>query len=428
MAVVNLDLHDGQLEIFEATQKVVTAVMGRRFGKTRLGLTKIPIMALSFPGEVDPISPEVVLVAMPTLQQAIPIIWEPLKALAEGPFSPWVLKIDNQRHQITFKHGKPQIRVVGANDQNGDRLRGNRIWFFWGDEFQDFKPEVLDTVIMPAMADTPGSTALLTGTPKGKLNHLYEVFNRGTLDPETYASFNMPTYTNPFVPNEEIEKLRITLPPRLFRQEMEASFEEFPGKVHYELGSGNLAPGYPTVFDLTILGVDFGDVHPSFSVLGRADGSWYWLEGWEPTEGVPVPQPTQDANIVRLAQKYNVQGCYCDPSRPSGILGIRALGKEYGLPGLSRAIAGFNRIEEGISQVHSLIYQCLLMFRQETSEDEKTRRVTPGYVSPYDAYQLHNAYHRATDRNGNVTEAIEDGQRDHTVDSTRYALAQSVSS
>jgi hypothetical protein len=415
---INLALHPGQHEVFCNPARIKIVTSGRRWGKSRLQQIKLLERSLSFPGRVDPQSPETVLAAMPTLTQAIGILWTPLVTLCEGDLSPLIDRIDRTRHTIYPKYGKPPIRVVGANDRNGDGLRGSRILHFAGDEIQDFKPGVFDTVIRPAMADTAGSTALLTGTPKGKLNHLYELFQRGQGGDSSYASFNSPTSVNNTIAGlaEEIELARQTMPEKLFRQEFLATFEDYPGKILYSLSEANKCDRVPDHLDYAVMGIDWGDVNPCFVVLGVSGGFWYFLEGWQGHWGTPVPQPTQDAEIIRLAQKYNVSATYCDPSRPSSILAVRAIGADLGLIGLQNCVAGVNRIEEGITTMHSLIYSKRLMFPRSVPYN-----VQPGTVTPSKAYDLMGSYRRATLPDGRVSHLVAPGQDDHSTDAVRYA-------
>lgn len=416
-------LHRKQLEIFKDPYKIRLCCAARRFGKTRLILWDALTSALSFSGTVDPVSPEVILLTEPTRVQASGLLWKPLVSLCESEvIAPLVSSINRSEYRVDFVGGRPSIMVTGVNDRDGDGLRGKRLYRFYGDEWQDSKPSVLDTVVLPAMADTPGSRALLTFTPKGPLNHTFGLIQRAQEDPDTYSYHHARTVDNPFVLKDEVERARRTLPPRIFRQEFEASIEDFPGKVYTELSSRNLVPSAPQA-DRYFLGVDFGELYPALVVLGLTDGVWTYVEGWQGNHGTdreaqPVPQTVVDQEILRLARTYQISGCYCDPSRPSAILGIRAIGDAHSLPGLTRAVAGYNRIDDGISQVHSLIYQQRLVF-QERPQD-------PGHpwrVHGTDAFTMAEAYHYKIDREGRVTEAIEDGQADHILDAIRYTVA-----
>lgn len=415
---MEVQLHKGQRIIFNDPHRFRVVVCGRRFGKSRLQLWELILAALNFPGEASKMSPERVLGALPTLSQAKKILWEPLYNICtQTEVSKYVRSISKVDYRIDFECGKPSIVVAGALDHDGDRLRGMRLYFVSADEVQDWRPTTWDQVITPAMADTPGSRALITGTPKGRQNILYTLAERAKSFPDIYSFHNLPTWVNPTIEAEDVEMARTTLTPRSFRQEFLAEFCDYPGKVYSELEESNLVDSAPQMFDLMVMGVDWGDVHPAFVVMGRLAGTWYYVDGYAPDTGEPVPQPVQDEALLRLAKRYNIRGVYCDPSRPTSIIHIRDLGKQHNIEGLQKAVAGFNRISEGIEQVHSLIFQKKLMF----SKDIKTK--CPGHIPGHTAYNLMSDYHRKTDKNGTVLEEIAEGQPDHIVDAIRYALA-----
>lgn len=78
-------------------------------------------------------------------------------------------------------------------------------------------------VIRPTLADYRGDGFLL-GTPKGD-NFFKQAFEWGQSDDfPDWASWQMPTATNPLILPEEIDSLRRELPARLFEQEILARF------------------------------------------------------------------------------------------------------------------------------------------------------------------------------------------------------------
>lgn len=416
---MDIQLHTGQLEVFNDSHKVRVLVCGRRWGKSRLTIYELLMSALRFPGQVSLESPETVIGVLPTLPMARKILWKPLVSLIEvSDIGKYVKDIRHTEFRIEFENRKPAIQIASALDSGGDRLRGMRLWFAALDEFQDYRFETFDKVIRPAMADSVGSRALITGTPKGQNNILFELFSRATKYPETYAAWNRRTWDNPMIPWSEVLEAKATLPPKAFRQEYCATFELPEGQIYSELDDDNLIDRLPNELDYTIMGMDFGDTNPAIVVMGFKDGRCYYLDGYNPADGQPVPQPVQDEVIVRLALKYAPRGIWCDPSRPSSIIHIRDLGKQNGLIGLGKAVAGFNRIEEGIEQIASVIYQKKLLFTKDTAIKYH------GHVTGYMAYEMMSSYHRAkNNKTGLVSDQVEEGQRDHICDAIRYALA-----
>lgn len=423
---VDLILHDAQWQIFDDPRRFRVACNGRRFGKTALGINELVMASLMYQEPISKLSPQTVIGALPTAVQARPILFKPLcDYLTSGPLVDLVVDINKSEMRIDLL-GKPSIKIAGANDQDGDRLRGKRMAFILLDECQDIKPTVWHNVIGPAMLDTAGSRALFTGTPKGKQNILYHLAEMAKTDPD-YAFFNFPSSANPYIDRAKIAKAKATLPPRVFEQEYEANFVNFPGQFYSELDSLNLheSDELPHL-DLVVAGVDFGDIHPAISVVGldRREDKWYWLEGWSPNTGrvadvQPVTRQQFDFNLKRLVHKYGVHRIYCDPSRPSEILAIRGLGGDLVW---SSTEAGFNGIASGIGQVHSLIHQKKLVFVKNIPETDGCPPEYAAAVSGQLAYDYHLSYHRV-ERKGILTDEPADGDFSHICDSTRYALA-----
>lgn len=286
---------------------------------------------------------------------------------------------------------------------------------FWRanlDEIQDIKPSVLDTVIFPAMADTPRSRGLFTGTPKGRANHLFELFyrcNNPKLSKD-WASFNFPTWTNPFIDPEEIERARATVAPRLFQQEYEASFVNFEGQCFTEFDEEIHViddAALPTKWEGIWIGVDPGDINPAVVVVGLSAQKYYLLAVWQGGDGSnPVPSGVVYDWIEQQAEKYSgkMYRAFVDPSRPGVIFDLRQ--KRH--KGLQRSVAAYNRIEEGVQLCNNLFFQDRLYVAKSCG-----RRFIDELIS----------YHWKKDANDHVTNRIEEGQPDHAIDALRYVLA-----
>lgn len=320
---------------------------------------------------------------------------------------PLVDQIDKTECAIRLKGDRPDILCLGLNDGFGDRVRGLRIYKAALDEYQAITQGILDEVIMPAMADTVGSKALITGTPKGKLNGLYMAAQRH-LTLEDWAYLHFATADNPFIPRDELTRAELTLDPRIYRQEYLATFEDSPGRVYTELDEFKHLVSQRPEFVTTYLGVDWGDLNPALVVVGMTEfGRYYIVETWQNTTGLPVVSKEFYAEAARLCRKWAVRRTFCDPSRPAAIAELRRVGTHEELPGLQRAIRAFNRISEGCQVVNNLLH-CDRLFVHESER---------GF------FEELQSYHRSVDEAGNVLEEIEDGQVDHRTDALRYLLA-----
>lgn len=412
---LNLGFHRTQLEAFKHTARFKTLVCGRRYGKSTLQVGSTLFDVLAFP-ELMPdydISAQtmetVALVGMPTLKQARRVLWKPLVKSLEG--CPLVHKVSHTNFTISFHGNRPDIYLVGLNDSNGDRARGLKIWRATIDEIQDVKRETLEAVIFPAMADTPRSHGFFTGTPKGKANVLYELYQRETED-DDWKSFHFHTSDNPFVPRAEIERAKRTLPPRLFRQEFESSFESFEGQIYSEFDPGTHVVGNPPWDDVVCLfiGIDPGDVNPAMVLVAMtADNSFFVIDTYQPGDGSnAVPEAYLQRKAEHWCTKYpGVVRTYVDPSRPGVVLDLR----ESRHIGLQSAVSAYNSIEEGNQTVNNMFFMRRLSICTMAGDHMRE------FVNKL------QSYHRKKDKNGNVTEKVADGQDDHEVDALRYVMA-----
>ena len=381
-------------------------VCGRRFGKSVFQINRAIEHALNYSGEFDYLMPPIVLVGMPTLKKARQIFFKPIARLLAG--HPLVESIDRTNSIIRFKGKRPEIVFAGLRSEEAEKVRGFRIYSAIVDEAQDVPKSAITEVILPAMGDTAGSTLSMTGTPKGKQGTLYDFSQMGGSN--DWEFFHFKTIDNLARPEliEEVRKAREMVDPRIFRQEYEASFEDFPGKIYTSFNRSLIAPP-PIEFKATFLGVDWGDRNPALTVIGFDYYGNYWLlDQWTNTTEMPIVTDDLHDAAKRLCQKWQVRRAYCDPSRPGAIEELRRLGHRENIDGLKRAIRGVNKISQGLTVINNLFHQRRFLFSSGLPDD-----VTIEFES----------YRHATDRNGLVLDSVEDGQEDHRADSVRYVLA-----
>ena len=363
----------------------------------------------------SPESPPIVVFAMPTLTQCKKIFWKPLLNLLAD--HPTVETINRSDYTIRFVQPegwafyRPDIICLGLNDQDGDRVRGLRIAHINCDEFQDVKRGIFDEVIVPAMADTPGSTALITGTPKGKVNHLHEFYLRAETFKD-WKSFHYVTTDNDKLPPEalaEIERSRQVLSPRIFRQEHEASFEDFPGQIFDHLDQHHKVRAVPERFDRVVLGVDWGDVNPALSVVGVAqvegEDSYWVLEFWYSDTGQNVLASEHLQRATEMVARWGIRHIHCGHDRPASIeVWKKALRN-------CRVASAFTGVSEGNNSINGLLYHNRLLFRSPHCDL---------------LWEEMAAYHRKQDKDGNFLDDPAPGQQDHATDATRYAIATDI--
>jgi hypothetical protein len=405
---LKLSLHKKQLKIFRCNAQVIVLCAGRGFGKSVLMLTRAIAFCFGYREPINPISPQVALIAMPTLKMARAIHWLPLLNIVE--LLPVVERVDKSDFRIIFKGERPDLIVRGA-DRQGDRLRGLNLCFAGLDEFQDFDPTVWDKVLEPALNRNKNWRALVIGTPKGKATHFYK-FHLNALKFKNWQYFHFTSFDNPFISRRSLRRAEAQLPPKVFRQEYRASWEDFDGQLLPNIAEHHKADAVPASFKSVLLGCDWGDVNPCLVVIGVTHrGEYYLIDYWQNTSGVPVTEDEVKAIAADFERQYGIYRHFLPDDRTGSILAFRRYGKQHGLSGMQRSVQ-VNRGKPGIMEraliVNSLFYQERLFFAPKCHE----------------LYDLFASYHRDKDAQGNLLSRPAPGQNDHPVDAAAYVLGR----
>lgn len=199
-------LHKAQLSVVQNAKRFNVLSCGRRWGKTTLGMDRVVHAMLAG---------KRVCWASPTYKM-LDEIWRATLSVVQ----PIITHLRQQQHFLS-------IRTGGTLDMwsldNVDALRGRKYDLVVVDEaamVPDLE-EGWNAVIRPTLADTRGSGWLLS-TPRGH-NYFWHLYNRG-LDPsyQEWASWRMPTGSNPHIDPDEVKALRESLPELTARQEIDA--------------------------------------------------------------------------------------------------------------------------------------------------------------------------------------------------------------
>lgn len=215
---LDLELHSNQFKVHQDKSRFRVLVTGRRFGKTTLAINELIETALT--------SKYPVWYVAPTYKQAKMIAWDMLlKAIP-----PELIEKKNEVElEVKLIVGAP-ICLKGAD--NEDSLRGVGLAFVILDEYGMMKHNVWQEIIRPMLTDTKGR-ALFIGTPQGK-NCLWELFIKGQRHEDGFSSYQFKTIDNPFIDPLEIDDARKQMNERYFKQEYEASFEDYVGLIYPE--------------------------------------------------------------------------------------------------------------------------------------------------------------------------------------------------
>lgn len=214
-----MPLSEAQKVIAQSDARFRVLCAGRRFGKSILAIREMAKFARQ-PNKS-------VMYVAPTYGMARNIIFEPLKQKMRD--LRWVKKINETRMEITLVNNS-KIMLRGA--ENYDALRGTGVDFLVMDEMADIKPEAWSEVLRPTLsAQNPPGSALFVSSPKG-LNHFKDLFDLGKTQDE-WESWQMTTIEGGNVPPEEVEAAKRDLDEKTWRQEYEASFENYGSLIYW---------------------------------------------------------------------------------------------------------------------------------------------------------------------------------------------------
>ncbi len=207
--------HLGQQRVIEEAKRFNVLSCGRRFGKTKFGIDRVIHPALQgYPTAWF----------APTYRNLAEVWLELVRVL-----KPIAAKTNASEHRIELiTNGVIECWSL----EKADIIRGRKYKRAIIDEAGIVKKlkENWQQVIRPTLTDYEGDAWFL-GTPKG-FNYFYELFNYGK-DPlrTKWASWQMPTSTNPFIPPAEIKELEQELPEKVYQQEILAQFLPDGGAV-----------------------------------------------------------------------------------------------------------------------------------------------------------------------------------------------------
>ena len=256
-----MPLSKAQASIANDTHRFRVVVAGRRFGKTHLSIRELCRHARTPRQEVWYVAP--------TYRQAKQIVWRKLKNKLQD--LRWAERINESELTIYLKNGST-IALKGAD--NADSLRGVGLDFLVMDEFADIDEEAWYEVLRPTLADKQGG-ALFIGTPKGTGNWAHDLYMMPVEYPEQWSSYQYTTIDGGNVTEEEIQAARRDLDERTFRQEFQATFESYAGRIYYAFDRKQNVLDIPDIakysMEVIYIGIDF-NIDPVSAVIATRKG------------------------------------------------------------------------------------------------------------------------------------------------------------
>ncbi len=217
----SVDLVPWQQTVWEDETRFRVVAAGRRTGKSRLAALLLLYKALTCPSRTAKI-----FYVAPTQGQAKDIMWDLIQELGQG----LIASVHINNATVTLVNNVT-IALKGAD--RPQTMRGVSLWFVVLDEYADIKPDVWETILLPALSDWDGD-ALFIGTPMGR-NHFYELYKDAELgNDKDFSAYHFTSYDNPYIKPEVIERAKKSMSSHNFRQEYMASFEAMGSQLFEE--------------------------------------------------------------------------------------------------------------------------------------------------------------------------------------------------
>lgn len=246
--------HVAQLKVLRAARRFNVVVCGRRWGKTQLGIFLACHTAL----EGYPVS------WFAPIYKDSAEVWRDFKRY----LSDVIVDKNEQERRLELITGG-SIEVWTLTDPDSGRGRKNKRVIV--DEAAKIKQlEIAWTqTIRPTLTDYQGDAWFLS-TPKGR-NYFWRLHQLGNTEPD-WASFQMPTSENPFLPEGEVEDARRNIPQSAFEQEYMARFTDDAGAVfrHVRECIDPTIPSKPQPGRRYVGGLDWAQVN-DFTVIAVVD-------------------------------------------------------------------------------------------------------------------------------------------------------------
>jgi len=241
--------HDEQNRYWNSPARFKVVPAGRRSGKTELAKRRLVLRAMA-PWDSDIIPRPVprwvteprFFCGAPVWQQAVRIFWQDIKALVPH----WALDkdvrggglkdgISESDKRIRLKSGS-EIWVVGLDKP--ERIEGTPWDGCILDEYGNMKARTWPEHVRPALSDREGWCDFI-GVPEGR-NHYWDLAEMAQRAAEEALLKNeVPEWdffhwkSADILPPKEIEGAKSDLDELTFRQEYEADFIYFQGRVYY---------------------------------------------------------------------------------------------------------------------------------------------------------------------------------------------------
>ena len=288
-----------QIAIINALSKYrfVCAALSRRTGKTYVANIIGQLLAL-YPGKH-------ILIISPNYKLS-QISFDLQRQLIKR-FGIEVLKDNNKDSVIELTNGST-IRMGSVNQVDSVVGRSYDLIIFDEAALTNAGEAAFNIALRPTL-DKPNSRALFISTPRGRNNYFSRFYQRGFSDNyKEWASIHATYKDNPRAVLDDIEEARLSMSDAEFRQEYEADFTIYEGKIYnFDV---ECIREFDIKFDEVIAGLDVGYKDPTaFLVIGLKDDKYYVIDEYLSSENTTAQHA---AAIKNLTKKYGIEMIYID--------------------------------------------------------------------------------------------------------------------
>ena len=243
-----IKLHEKQSEVIRdlfvnKSNRYAVVNASRGFGKSYLAATAAIIAVQELMDLDEDVPNKNVALIAPTYSQAVDIYY-PLIAWQLG-MEDFADKASKAAGQFWFPNN---VQLKLWSYEASQRMRGTGQYFIVADEVTSWKgagmnlKESWESIIQPCVAtrwspmnakkfNANAGRALIISTPSG-YDYFYEMYNRQDSDSD-WKSYTYTYKDSPFLDEEEIDRIKLTLDPLKFAREYTASFEDSGNNVFY---------------------------------------------------------------------------------------------------------------------------------------------------------------------------------------------------
>jgi hypothetical protein len=398
---------------------------GRGVGKSKYVRNDALLSVINFPHIVQPDQRPIIAILMEDSVNSKSIHFKPLYDFLSN--SEWFKLIDDiniVEKRFRFKNidGKilPDIVIGGAGkDGLGDNWRGNSFYKVYLDEGADLShiDYLIDEIFEPRL-DFGDSSITIISTPKGQGTDLHNLYIKYENSPNCRA-VHLTSYDNPTNSRKKLDELKLSLPPRAYRQEVLASWEAFAGQIFESFNKDTHTTSselYKTRVDGKPLktnyyvGLDLGSTNTAYVVVRldifsdrkiftTLENNWY-------NSITTVDQLSED--IISLNEKYRFSAIVVPDDRADIVMSFRN-------KGLRKAIVA-PRNSDGIRPAHRTATMDNLFYTGSLflTEEPKTKE-----LSLIDEI---GSFRRVTSPSGEVLDKIDPKCVQHRIDALGYAI------